>query len=673
MTHADEQIQRRTRIRIVAVGGLMGLGFLVVAARAVQLHVSPDASLQGVAQQQHHAVIPMAKKRGKLLDAKGRELAVSVPIWSIFADPTAIIDPVGTLEAIEAVLPLGAQRHAILQRLQGEKRFAWIQRRVVASVADAVRAMQLPGIHFIEESRRIYPNGELASHILGAVGYDAEPLAGLELAYDKFLGSKRGDMVYQRDARGRVFFTPTVSRRAASSAATDPDDVGTMTLTIDKIIQYITEKALHQAMERTQAVGGMALVVEVHSGRILAMANWPQFNPNQYWDYPQGHWRNRAVTDGYEPGSTFKVLVVAAAIEAGMSPERQFDCERGALRVGRAVLHDSHPHGVLSVADIVQVSSNIGAAKIAQQVGKASVYEMLQRFGIGERTGIDFPGEVSGVLRPMSQWQDVEFATIAFGQGMAATPLQLTMAFAAMANGGALYRPYLVERIIGDAGDVRFTQAAEMRRQVMRPETAAVMRALMQRVVQPGGTGGAAASSLYTTAGKTGTAQKVMPGAKGYAAGKYFSSFVGFAPAETPRIAVFVGIDEPKGSYYGGAVAAPVFREVVEATLQYLEVPPRNAPVILAQAPEVPTTSPQAMAAQRELRTQTHEFVAHEGGRVQIPNLAGLSMREVVRLAKEVPLDVRVQGSGMVVAQRPAAGEVVSSGRAVEVEFQLPE
>ncbi|MBI4238854.1 MAG: transpeptidase family protein [Deltaproteobacteria bacterium] len=702
MNDGGDAAERPSGARFVVLAVFLFCGFGAVLTRAVYLQCVDDKSLQWVAQKQSKAVVPMARKRGKILDARGRELAVSVPVQSIFADPSAIVDPHATLDAIDHVVPLGKARDQAARRMRVGKRFAWVVRRVAPELAEVVRNLRLPGIHFVEENQRNYPNGMLASQLLGAVGYDAEPLAGVELAYQEYLSGTARHMIYERDARGRFFFTPVqgdvenaaatatpvgLTANATSAGSRDDEAVGTIVLTIDKAIQYFTEQALERGAVAAASKGAVAVVVEVETGRILAMASHPTFDPNAYADYPQDAWRNRVLTDTFEPGSTFKALIIAAALEAGVPPTQRFDCQRGLLRVGSHVLHDAHPHGVLPVADIIQVSSNIGTAKVAAVIGKERIGAALRDFGIGGKTGIDFPGEAGGVLRAAERWSPVEFATIAFGQGVTVTPLQMAMAFTALAHDGWLMRPYLVEQIRSGSGEIVHQGDPQPVRQVVSAKTAAVMRTLLQRVVEAGGTGQAAASSRYPTAGKTGTAQKVVEGRKGYAAGKYFASFVGMSPVVQPKIVVFVGLDEPKGAYYGGAVAAPIFREIVEATLQYLEVPSTDAPVLLADGTAVyqpPVTNHRLSVSGHQSPVTSHQprvpaddavvgFVRQDGDRIIVPNLVGLSLREVVRLTGEVPVALKVKGAGRAITQSPLPGTVLTAERPMEVEFGLPE
>ncbi|MBI2344006.1 MAG: transpeptidase family protein [Deltaproteobacteria bacterium] len=661
---AGERSDRSLRLRLLVVGGILALGFGIVIVRSLHLHLMPQGNLQWIAEKQYNAVIPMAQRRGKIVDARGRELAVSVPVKSVFADPTVILDAAAALGAIESILPLGKERSRIERRMTSHGKFAWIKRGLAPGVADKIEALNIPGIHFIEESRRVYPNGELASQLLGAVGYDAEPLAGLELTYDRYLRTTARMMTYRRDARGRIYFSPV--------GFDAQQNVGTVQLTIDKIIQYVTEQAVQRSAEETEAASVMAVVVEVSTGRILAMASRPTFDPNVYYKYPQSSWRNRIVTDMYEPGSIFKVLVASAAIDGHIPPSDTFDCEHGSIRIGNAVLRDhGASYGLLSMPEIIKVSSNIGAYKIARRLGKDAVAQALGRFGIGAKSTIDFPGETAGMFRADGAWQPVEFATIAFGQGVAVTPLQMAMAFAAIANGGRLMRPYVVERIVDHEGAVVYSAQPTVRQQAIASETAMTVRAMLRGVVEPGGTGTLAASSLYLVAGKTGTAQKARTDGKGYAPGKYFSSFVGLAPFEAPRIAVFVGVDEPRGRYYGGTVAGPVFRSIVEATLQYLEVPTTGAPIILAK--DAPSSSPSAPGEGVNESGDERQFHALLDGDVVVPNLRGLSVRHVLRLVHELNVPVTFAGSGVVIAQKPGAGERVGERSPLHVEFAMPQ
>nr|HQH81078.1 penicillin-binding protein 2 [bacterium] len=565
--------EKRTVKRVFFIGAFLAVSFGVLFCRAVSFRLSHDERLEEVALRQYRTAVRMSTKRGRILDSKGRELAIDVPVESVYANPRGISDPVNAANEISKVLKIN--RSKLLERLTSNRKFVWVQRRVTEEQAKKIMNLNLDEIYVMKENSRFYPGQNLASTILGAVGMDSEPLGGIELHRNNELSSSSSPGVYRRDAKGNLYLSP--------SGLEDPK-VSDVELTIDKTLQYIAGRELEKGVREARASGGTAIVVDVDTGAILAISNQPNFDPNNYSKYPLSNWKNSAVLDSYEPGSTFKVVIVASALDAGVvRPSDVFDCENGSLRIGNKVIKDAHPHGKLSVADIIRVSSNIGAYKVEQKLSWDGIYSYIRKFGFGQVTGIDFPGEASGILSSPRSWSALQHATIAFGQGIAATPIQMTMAFAAIANGGTLYKPFLVKKVVQEDGVVFYESLPQVKGNPISPETSNIMRELLIRVVEKGGTGTLASSSEYKFAGKTGTAQKADKKTGGYAKGKYYSSFVGFAPADDPKIAVFVGIDEPRGvSYYGGQVAAPVFREIAESTLHYLKV--KGSPAIVADS-----------------------------------------------------------------------------------------
>lgn len=644
----------RIRLAIVA-GGVLG-GFVLVLVRGVQLHVQENPALAAYARKQYQAVVPVAARRGKILDSREKELAVSVPVTSVYADGDMVVDVPATVKSLAGVLGLSAGAVSdVRTQLAARKKFVLIKRKVEPEVVKQVKALRLRGVGFREEGLRVYPSGKLASTVLGAVGTDAEGLAGIEKVYNDELLSKNNAMVFQRDARGRSIYSPATSG--------DQADAGSVTLTIDKTIQFIAESALDRTVVESKARSGVAVVMDPKTGAILAMASSPNFNPNDYARYPQSTWRNRAISDAFEPGSTFKVLTVATALDQGLvKPDQKFDCNRGAIQIGNATIHDHDPYGVLSVRDIIKVSSNIGATRVANVVGKERLYDSLRKFGIGQKTGIDFPGEVGGWMHAASKWGPVELATISFGQGVTATPLQLTTAMATIANGGVRMKPYIVQRVEGGRGEVVFQAAPTPVETAIRPETAALMLDIMRSVVGEGGTARKAASSEFCVAGKTGTAQKVVEGTGRYAAGKFFASFVGVVPCDNPRLAIFVGVDEPQAGHFGGQIAGPVFREIAESTLNYLTVPGKSTEIVKAE----PLPAPEKKSVPEQ---KTPEKV----GELSLPDFSGWPMRRVVAALQGVDVRVDMAGSGRAVAQSPSPGERVHKGDRVQVKFQLPE
>jgi len=654
----SEELRRESRIRfrIKIITSVIGIVFGVVIVRAIELHCFKDPAIGRIVSKQYQAVIPQSLRRGRILDRSGKELAVSLPVPSIYADPRMISLSEGEKKDLVKLLDVNYQE--LSGKLKSPKKFVWLKRMVTSDVREKIKGMH--GIYSIEEGRRIYPNNDLASHILGAVGFESNPLAGIELTADNFLSSKRRDAVYRRDARGKFYFSPV--------AYGEQDDVSDVYLTIDKQIQFASENALKKAVSTAGAKGGTAIVMDIETGAVLAMANSPIFDPNNYSKFDQGAWRNRAVTDMIEPGSTFKVLIVAAGLESrAVTPETTLNCENGAITIGNAVLHDHHPYGKLSVRDIIKVSSNIGALKIAREVGKERLHGFLKAFGIGQKTGIDYPGEIPGVLRSASEWQPVELGTIAFGQGVGVTPLQMASAFAAIANGGKLMRPYVVDQIINNQGISVVKTIPTITSQPISEATASAVVDILEGVVGEGGTGEAAASKEYSVAGKTGTAQKVVEGSGHYVSGKYYASFIGIVPSNRPKIVVFVGLDEPKGAYYGGVVSAPVFKEIAEASLNVLEVPSSLSKVVVA-GKGFATSNADTIADIRGRWFQKaggHDFF--------VPDIKGATIRDVMVAIGKANIKLKVDGSGIAVAQEPLAGGVISEGETFKVSFRQPD
>lgn len=653
----------RSAKRIFAVGALFACAFGALVSRAVAFHLKDNAQLEEVALRQYRTAVHQSTHRGRILDAAGRELAIDVTVESVWANPREVDDPVILSEKLSKIL--GVERRRLLERLSTGRKFVWVKRRASGKEIAVLGAQDLPGVFTLKESSRSYPGKALAATVLGAVGFDAEPLGGVELAYHEALAARGRAGNVRRDARGHLYLSPAGEEKAPG--------VADVTLTIDRMLQYLAEQELARAVHRARAKGGSAVVVDVQTGAVLAMANLPTFDPNDYGKFDLATWRNRAISDAHEPGSTFKTIVVSAALDAGaVTPQEIFDCQGGSIRIGANVVHDAHPHRKLSVADIIRVSSNIGAYKVEERLGMERAEEGIRAFGFGRPTGIDLPGESGGLLSPSRQWSELQFATIAFGQGVAATSLQMTMAFAAVANGGLLLRPRIVSRVVGEDGEELFSGGRQIVGRPISESTARTMAALLERVTQKGGTGTLAASAEYPVAGKTGTAQKVDARSGGYAPGRYYSSFVGFAPADAPRIAVYVGIDEPGGGmYYGGQVAAPAFREIVEGTLHYLKVP---GSVVVAEGEgeklQPPSSSQTEELALIERAGQERpQLVPAEEGAWCVPDLRGLTMRGVLEAAGPAQIAWRFQGSGVAVKQSCGAGGAVAAGAECTVEF----
>ena len=631
--------------RIRTIGGLFVFFFVITSARAFFLQVVKKEQLVKLAERQHQKIVPLTPVRGAIYDRNNAPLAVSVEMDSCYAEPRNIDnipDAAGKLAPL-----IGMTKDQLEKKLTGTKGFIWLQRRITPDLAQKIKALDLDGIGFVKESKRFYPNAEMAGHVIGFTGLDPEGLEGIELKYDSTILGNTGYLVTERDALGRDIAPKGAMVKSASCGHS-------VTLTLDKNIQYLTEKELAAAVESSRAKGGMALVMEPQTGRILAMANYPLFNPNSYYKYPPAQLRNRNITDSFEPGSTFKVFLIAAALEEKVvNPGDAFNCEGGSYSIGGRTIHDTHKYGRLSVAEVLKYSSNIGAAKIGGRLGQERLYNYLRAFGFGSRTGIDLPGEVSGYIRDRRQWFAVDLATISFGQGVSASAVQLAAAMSAIANGGTLMKPYLVEKITDENGTVLQRFSPQERQRVISAESARTVARMMEGVTTDGGTGTNAAVDGYQVAGKTGTAQKVDPITHGYSVDKRTASFIGFVPADNPRLTILVVIDEPKTSPYGGVVAAPAFKSIAAQSLCYLNVPPtkgdrvRKETVIQVKQEALPVNQVEPAA----------EGTINDGDEgVVMADFRGQSMRQVLRLMEKRGLNVKLIGSGRVVEQNPPAG-----------------
>ncbi|HBL28017.1 MAG TPA: penicillin-binding protein [Acidobacteria bacterium] len=569
------------RLRILLAAG--GLWVLLIAGRLYQLQVARYEHYAAKAERQQQRVVVLDPPRGTIYDARGRELAVSVQVDSAYAVPPQIEDPRETARQIARVVPeVDARKLARL--LAQDREFAWVARKLDPPVAAKLRALDLPGIYFLPESKRYYPMKELAAQVLGYVGTDNHGLAGLELLYDKQVAGKPGVRTVLRDARRGTVVSPDLSFAEAEPGQD-------LHLTLDASIQHLVERELARAVDERGASGGTAVFLDPQTGAVLAMASYPSFDPNHFADFAPGRWRNRVVMDVYEPGSTFKVITAAAALESGkVHPDDVFDCEMGGIVLLDTLIRDHKPFGRLTFAEVLAKSSNVGVIKAALLVGDEGMYRTITGFGFGRPTGIDLPGESAGIVHPLRKWRALDKAYVSFGQGISVTALQLAAAVGAVANEGTLRRPFIVAATGRDGGPPQPVPSLPAAGHPLRPQTARTLKTLMEGVVT-GGTGHSAGVAGYRVGGKTGTAQ--IPREGGYAHSSYLPSFTGFAPAEEPRLVGVVAVVEPHGAYHGGQVAAPVFGTVAKQLLLYLGVRPHR-PVLASwpgqqvQAAEAP-------------------------------------------------------------------------------------
>ena len=672
-------ISKWVRLRIILVGlGLAGLA-LLVCGRFFQLQVIRGSELREEATKEIQKFCPILPVRGQILDRRGTELAVSTRVYSVVAHPGQIKNASRLSRQLAPIL--GFKTGDLTEILTRPKPFVWVKRHLTPEKEEAFRTWQaevekpspakIPAtrrdedaVYLIPESRRYYPQLAMAGPVLGFCNVDGQGLEGLEVQYDNYLYGKPKKCTKLLDARGHIVVD--------GEKAEDPEVMGNnLTLSLDRTVQYIAEKELAQGVAHWHAAGGMVTVVRPQTGEVLAMAQTPGMDPNRYSQYPEVTRKNRLLTDAFEPGSTFKIFIIASALDAQVvKPTDKFHCENGVYYLGsKEVIHDVHPYGTLEVWQIIQKSSNIGATKVSFKAGPKRLDYYLAAFGFGRRTGILFPGESPGLVKNLAHARSpLDRATVAFGQGVSITPLQLTMALAAMGNDGVLMEPLLVKEVVSPEGEIVKQFQPRPVRRVLSQQTARQMLSIMATVTQAGGTATAAAPPGFTVAGKTGTAQKLVSHA--YSHSKFNAIFVGLVPADNPVLAISVVIDEPKGAIFGGVVAAPIFREIAAQALPYLGYYPKteNAPVLAsilptAAAAQAPPTEPKAHPP--------HSLAPTEPLKV-MPDVRGLTIRQVIDLLHKSGLHFRFQGSGLAAGQDPAPGSPISPGDTCAVKFRSP-
>ncbi|MHC4215119.1 MAG: penicillin-binding protein [Planctomycetota bacterium] len=638
-----------------------GLSFSILGYRGVRLHTQPDDKLQNLADRQYKETVRPIPIRGNIYDRKGYEFAVSVSSYSLAAHPHLVDNPGQLSKRLASIL--GMSSRDIRKKLNGNRKFAWIKRRLMPNEVEKLERLNDPALNLQKEARRYYPNRELASQILGAVGYDGEGLGGLELSYDQYLKPPADEKeVTYRDARGVIF--------DSSDDPLEAESVSHLHLTIDRNIQYVIETELATAAHRLKIKKGTVVVMDPQTGAILAMASYPRFNPNTYQDYELEKWRNVALTHTFEPGSVFKAITAAAALESGkFDVNSMIYCENGKVRIGNSIVNDHEKYGNLSFGEVLKFSSNIGAAKLAESVGKKDLYKMVRRFGFGDKTGIDFPGEAGGCIRDFNNWYPIDLAAVSFGQGINTTAIQIASAYSTIANNGKRMKPYLVQRITSSNGELIKKFEPKSLGTVIHPKTAKTLAYFLEAVTQEGGTGTAAAVPGYRVAGKTGTAQKFDNQKKAYSKTDYFSSFVGFAPVDNPRLVVYVGLDSPQGSQiYGGQIAAPIFRNVMSASLYQLRLPPAQRTLPLVEDETFGKDKRQQLTEPIDsISEQTRPTAAKS--RI-IPDFSGLSIRQAMALVEGRGFTIDIEGSGIAYSQQPMPGRILKDGEICRIHFR---
>jgi cell division protein FtsI (penicillin-binding protein 3) len=674
------------RLLIVACLTLLLIGSVFGRLGYLQLFRHSEYLVKAQRQQQH--VIEITPKRGAIYDRNMHPLAMSIPVDSAFAVPPEIGDQQLASRLLSGVL--GIPREVLEARLESSHSFVWIARKLPPDKKEAVEALNLKGVYFQKENQRIYPKRDLASHVLGFVDLDEKGLGGIEHELDAQIRGKSEKIIVMADARQRWFDGGEAQRERGANVV----------LTLDEKIQYIAERELAVAIAKTRAMAGTVMVMNPNTGEILALANWPKFNPNAANESTPEARMNRAVTALYEPGSTFKLITLAAAFDQGITkPGEVFDCENGAVYVAGHRIRDHKPFGMLNVADILAQSSDVGAIKIALRLGAPKFYDYIRAFGFGQPTGVDLPGESKGILRRLENWSAISIGSISMGQEVGVTPIQLISAVSAIANGGMLYKPHVItelrrgEQVLPAEGLL----ASSEPKRVIRPETAATLRRLMEGVIL-NGTGPLARLDGWTAAGKTGSAQKIDPATGRYSPTQLIASFTGFAPISNPAVTILVSLDSPVGEHEGGQVAAPVFKRIAEQVLPYLDVP-RDVPVGLrlvqaayknreiadsatledftptdfsGQPDQLPAEAPATKSKAGMSQTLSVTVAVDEGGDIQVPDFSGKTMRVVTEICLRLGLDPVLIGSNLAMNQTPAAGAKARRGAKVTVQFGTP-
>jgi len=671
-------VPRAARVRAYLASAVVTLGLAGAAMKAWALQVDNGDHYRALAERQHAISSRIPAPRGEVTDTHGRPLAISADADSIWANPREVRDVTGTAEKLAALIHGDAA--ALEAKLAGDRRFVWIDRHVTPAVAKAVRDAKLPGIEVASEPRRWYPAKSVAGPVIGRADIDGNGVDGIELSMNDLLRGKHGAAKALRDARGHKMLDADLT--PASPGAS-------VRLTLDRSIQAIADEALAESVTKNDANSGVAVVLDVATSKVLAMSSYPTFDPNGGNVHGA---RNRPVTDAYEAGSVMKIFTVAAALEDGaVKPGTGFVTGTGFRVVGRPrPITDVHPHPYLTVSEIIKVSSNIGAAKIALRLGAEKVHSYFKRFGFGAETGIELPGEVAGRMRPGSTWRDSELATMAFGYGLTVTPLQIAAALAAIGNDGVYRAPRIVEEVIDGDGTASYRGNAEPR-QMISGKTAADMRTMLASAFEkahgPGTLAGTAATIIvpgFRCGGKTGTAHKYDPALKKYADHHYLSSFAGLAPIDNPRLAIVVIVDDPVGGdYYGGKVAGPVFAKVASEALRYLGVPgekivpfdENGKPIPLdAEGKPLPKdrwgnyiqpkpVKKPVVVEQPALPPEPVDVPEPDPAAILIPDFRGMGVGRALDEARKLHLDVDVVGTGQVIEQEPAPGPTTNAGR----------
>lgn len=641
--------------------GVMAL-WLALILRAGYLQFLPNEKLQSLQNRQFQTVVTLQARRGAIVDRNGRDLAMSSTAYSLYADPKILEKKKALAKSLAK--ELGVSTESVYSKIKdSSKRFVWIQRLMEEDKANAIKSWNVRGLSFVEEWRRVYPNESLLAHSLGFLGSEGQGLEGLEKAFDLDLKGSSKKVSVRRDARGRPLI-------ADGLLFTENPDGNELKLTVDSDIQYNLENELSQAVSTFEADSAVGVVLDVQTSAVVAMASVPTFDVNNAMKTAPEIRRDKSATDSFEPGSTMKTFIIATALREGIvAPNTKFFCENGSFKVGDKIIREAEAKevfGHLTVSEILAVSSNIGTTKIAFKVGAEVLRQGLLDFGFGNRLGVDLPGEARGTVLPLP-WRQHLLSNISFGHGITATPLQIANAYAAIANGGVLNVPYLVQSIRdGETGAIKEVYSKPIRR-VLTPEQASQMRLMLTGVTGPGGTGGNARVNGFYVAGKTGTAQKVNPNGRGYLRGAYISSFAGFIPSNNPRFVIYIALDYPRKAFYGAQVAAPIFSRVAS----YIVRKEGLAPVLLAEST---TVKDRKKAIKLDSEKSRGLSSVSEGDIVStslelgvVPDVTNMTLREVLRRFSGKEINIKFRGQGVVSGIEPPVGSPLPSNKELTV------
>lgn len=618
--------ETKTKWKIYLSTFLIVLLFFAVGYKSLELQVINRDKAFRVAERQHNSSYNLLPIRGSVFDRNKRVLATNQNTQSIYINPREIKDPKEFARKISK--PLGITYKKALSYALSKKSFVWAKRLAGEEIADTIDSLDLEGINFVEEPKRVYPNNYMLGQVLGYTNIDLKGIEGIEYFFDGALAGKPRKITTKRDARGKNILDIPVNIEESTKG-------NDLILTIDSQIQHIVESELQKGIKEMEAKSGMALLMDPETGEILAMSSYPFFDPNNFKNYAELNKRNLPVWYAFEPGSTLKIFLLAAALEEKIANAKStYDCENGRRKIGSKIIRDVHPYGILTVEETLHFSSNICASKIGEKIGKESLYNYLKDFGFGKKLGIDLPGESAGKIQNLGNWGPIELATISFGQGISVTAIQLVNALSTIANGGYYMQPYIVKKIVSPKGDVISEKKPKVLKRIISYDTSSTVGNILKGVVDKG-TGEKAQISGYGVAGKTGTAQIPNPKKGGYFANKYIASFIGFAPTDNPKLTLLVLLEDPQKSIYGGSTAAPIFKSIAEKVLFYMGIPTQQ------------------------------EFV----GNSIMPNLEGKSARDILRWAAEEGVEVSFTGNGFVVEQEPRPGETIKKG--TDCNFKL--